>query len=154
MSFTKCSSAKVLLAVCLALFLSACGSEQPGADTSTGSDLANTDTVANTVDAANQTGGEGSGGESKSAAQGSDPQEIVKLYQQSCIACHNIGAAGAPRTGDVAAWGSRIAEVGMDGLVANSISGIGAMPPKGLCGQCTERQIRDLIVYMSSAPGQ
>lgn len=143
MSFTKCPSAKTMLAVCLALMLQACGSEQPSTDTSA---VVDTNTVANTAEVATQA--------DDSAGQSSDSQAIVALYQKSCIACHNIGAAGAPRTGDVAAWASRIAEVGMDGLVANSINGIGAMPPKGLCGTCTEEQIRDLIVYMSSETGQ
>ena len=65
-----------------------------------------------------------------------------------------MGAAGAPRTGDAQVWSARIAEKGMDTLVANAINGIGSMPPKGLCNQCTDAEIRDLVVYMSTPTGR
>ncbi|MEE9304069.1 MAG: c-type cytochrome, partial [Thiotrichaceae bacterium] len=33
----------------------------------------------------------------------------AKLYSTTCFACHDTGAAGAPKTGDAAAWKDRIA---------------------------------------------
>jgi cytochrome c5 len=37
------------------------------------------------------------------------------IYDRSCGFCHTSGAAGAPKTGDAAAWESRMA-LGMDGF--------------------------------------
>ena len=61
------------------------------------------------------------------AAAGGNGQAV---YQQACIACHAAGVAGAPKTGDKAAWAPRIAQ-GLPVLVTNAIKGKGAMPPKG-----------------------
>lgn len=51
-------------------------------------------------------------------------------YTASCAACHDTGAAGAPKVGDKGAWRSRIGQ-GMSKLVSNAINGKGAMPPRG-----------------------
>lgn len=48
----------------------------------------------------------------------------------ACSACHAGGIAGAPRTGDVAAWAPRIKQ-GFDVLVKHAIEGFKAMPAKG-----------------------
>jgi len=39
----------------------------------------------------------------------------------------------------------------MDALVASVNNGKGAMPPKGLCMDCTADQFKALIQYMSKA---
>jgi cytochrome c5 len=36
----------------------------------------------------------------------------------------------------------------MDTLLANAITGINAMPAKGLCFTCTDDDLKDLIQYM------
>jgi len=48
----------------------------------------------------------------------------------ACSACHAGGIAGAPRTGDVAAWAPRIKQ-GFDVLVKHAVEGFKAMPAKG-----------------------
>lgn len=73
---------------------------------------------------------------------------IRETYLRSCHSCHGSGVAGAPRTGDTAAWAPRLAK-GMDELVANAINGYQGMPPKGLCFDCTEAQFAALIRYMA-----
>ena len=80
-------------------------------------------------------------------AQNSDGFEVERVYMQSCWACHNSGAAGAPKVGTAADWAPRI-EKGMDTLLANAINGINAMPAKGLCFTCTDDDLRDLVQYM------
>lgn len=80
-------------------------------------------------------------------AQNSDGFEVERVYMQSCWACHNSGAAGAPKVGVAADWAPRIAK-GMDTLVANATTGVNSMPAKGLCFTCTEDDLRDLIQYM------
>jgi cytochrome c5 len=51
-------------------------------------------------------------------------------YMQICSACHAAGINGAPKIGDKAAWGPRMAQ-GKDVLYKDAIAGKGAMPPKG-----------------------
>jgi len=68
-------------------------------------------------------------------------------YMQSCFACHSTGAAGAPKVGTAEEWVPRM-EKGMDAVVANTINGVNTMPPKGLCFDCTDDDLRALVEYM------
>lgn len=77
----------------------------------------------------------------------STAQADVRTYRTACMACHATGAAGAPKTGDKAAWKARIAK-GMDTLVKHAIDGIGAMPPKGGRPNLTDAQIKAVVTYM------
>lgn len=70
------------------------------------------------------------------------------LYKQACTACHVAGVAGAPKSGDKAAWAPRI-EQGIDALTASVIKGKGAMPPKG-GSTASEAEIRAAVEYMVS----
>ena len=69
-------------------------------------------------------------------------------YNKSCAVCHTTGAANAPKTGDAAAWEPRLAK-GMDALVASVSSGLNAMPPKGMCFDCSDEDYKALIEYMA-----
>ena len=73
---------------------------------------------------------------------------VEDKYKASCTFCHSTGAAGAPKTGDKTAWAPRL-EKGMDALLKSSKSGIGAMPPMGMCNTCTDEDFKALIEYMS-----
>ncbi|SHG10917.1 Cytochrome c5 [Microbulbifer donghaiensis] len=77
-----------------------------------------------------------------------NPAVIKELYLRSCHSCHGSGVNGAPRAGDSVAWAPRLAK-GMDTLVVNSMNGYRAMPPRGLCFDCTEAQFAGLIRYMA-----
>lgn len=68
------------------------------------------------------------------------------VYKQACSACHAVGAAGAPKSGDKAAWAPRIKK-GEEALVASALKGIGIMPPKGGNASLTEAQIRAAVAY-------
>lgn len=76
--------------------------------------------------------------------------DVVTKYNSSCMACHAAGVAGAPKSFDSAAWAPRLA-LGMDALVASVKKGKGAMPPKGLCMDCSDDQFKQLITHMSKA---
>ena len=81
-------------------------------------------------------------------AQLTEGFDAEKTYMQSCFACHNSGAAGAPKVGDAEDWTARL-EKGFDAVVANAINGLnGVMPPKGLCFTCTEEDLRAIVQYM------
>lgn len=69
------------------------------------------------------------------------------LYNSFCIACHMNGVAGAPKLGNKADWQPRI-EKGIDTLLKDATSGFKAMPPKGLCSNCSQDELRDAIQYM------
>lgn len=75
------------------------------------------------------------------------PRAAEDIYTKVCLGCHDTGAAGAPKRGDAAAWNARL-EKGMDTLVSNAINGINAMPPKGLCMDCSDEEIRIVVEYL------
>lgn len=80
--------------------------------------------------------------------------EAPAKYQASCFACHSTGAAGAPKTHDVAAWAPRM-EKDMAALVATVRDGLNGMPPTGLCADCTDEEYAELIKFMAEpAPAQ
>lgn len=62
------------------------------------------------------------------------PKDGAQVYEQVCSACHGLGIAGAPKAGDVAAWGPRIAK-GKTVLYDHALHGFsgtaGVMPAKG-----------------------
>ena len=69
------------------------------------------------------------------------------VYDSKCASCHATGAANAPKLGDTAAWSARIAK-GSDALYTSALSGFGAMPPKGLCFDCSDAEIKATVDYM------
>ena len=72
----------------------------------------------------------------------------MEKYDKSCKVCHANGAANAPKTGDAAAWEPRLAK-GMDVLVQSVANGLNAMPPKGMCFDCSDEDYKALIEYMA-----
>ena len=71
----------------------------------------------------------------------------VAIYNQACTTCHASGTAGAPKLGDKMAWEPRMAR-GVDELLRNAINGMGAMPPRGTCMDCSEDDLNVVIEYM------
>lgn len=83
------------------------------------------------------------------SAVGTMADSVPAQYQKSCFACHSTGAAGAPIAHDVAAWKPRLAQ-GMPTLLQHVKTGINAMPPTGMCADCTEADYTALIEFMSA----
>ena len=81
------------------------------------------------------------------AGDAAGPKSGEQVYNSNCMACHGTGAAGAPKTGDAAAWAPRIA-AGMDNMLVNATNGLNAMPPKGLCMTCSDEELQGAIQYM------
>ena len=71
------------------------------------------------------------------------------VYDKTCAACHATGVAGAPKTGDKAAWAPRLKQ-GMDALYAASLKGKGAMPPKGGAVQLSDAEIKSAVDYLAA----
>ncbi|MFN3581820.1 MAG: c-type cytochrome [Pseudomonas sp.] len=72
------------------------------------------------------------------------------VYKQFCTACHGPGILGAPATGDDAVWAERLTAAGsLEALTTSAINGIGAMPPRGTCADCSDEEILESIKFMS-----
>lgn len=74
-----------------------------------------------------------------------------QVYQAVCGACHNAGAAGAPKLGDAATWAPRI-KTGYDALLNSALKGKGAMGAQG-GGDYSDLEIGRAVVYMSNQAG-
>ncbi|MFN3785290.1 MAG: c-type cytochrome [Thiothrix sp.] len=70
-----------------------------------------------------------------------------KTYQAACAACHNSGAAGAPKLGDKAAWASRVG-TGLAALYTSALKGKGAMPAKGGNASLADADVKAAVDYM------
>jgi cytochrome c5 len=71
------------------------------------------------------------------------------VYKAVCVACHGTGVAGAPKTGDKAAWAPRIA-AGMAALLKNAANGKGAMPPRGGAADLSDAELKAAVDYLTS----
>ena len=80
-------------------------------------------------------------------ARAGGPRDGATVDSSGCAACHDSGAAGAPKTGDAGAWASRI-DKGMDTLVKHAYEGFNAMPAKGGCGSCSDEEIQAAVEHM------
>jgi len=76
-------------------------------------------------------------------------KSVVDRYNKTCVICHGSGAAGAPKFGAVQDWAPRLAK-GQDKLLASVKNGLNAMPPKGMCNDCSDTEYKALIQYMST----
>ena len=74
-----------------------------------------------------------------------------EVYKAQCTACHAAGLAGAPKTGDVAAWAPRI-KTGYEALWASALKGKGAMGAQA-GGEYNDIEIGRAVVYLTSAAG-
>jgi cytochrome c5 len=68
------------------------------------------------------------------------------LYKQACTVCHAVGVAGAPKSGDKAAWAGRVG-LGVEALTASVIKGKGAMPARG-GSSASDAEIQAAVAYM------
>lgn len=70
-----------------------------------------------------------------------------KVYDRTCVVCHDTGLSGAPRLGNRGEWVQRIG-AGIDALVSSVKNGKGQMPPKGGNDKFTEEELRAAVEYM------
>ena len=84
----------------------------------------------------------------KGAAQAGAAGKTV--YDATCAVCHGAGVAGAPKTGDKAAWDARLKQ-GKEPLYAAAVKGKGAMPPKGGNPGLPDADVRAAVDHMLAA---
>ena len=79
-----------------------------------------------------------------------DPNAGEKIFHAFCETCHGEEPSipvNAPRIGDKAAWQLR-KKMGMPVLLKLTIRGVGAMPARGGCFECSDEQLKAAICYM------
>ncbi|WP_317932499.1 cytochrome c5 family protein [Halioxenophilus sp. WMMB6] len=81
------------------------------------------------------------------AAAPAEPRTGEELVNTKCGTCHKMGVSGAPRIGNAGEWGPRAAQ-GLDTLFDHALNGFNAMPPKGLCADCSDDELKSAISYM------
>jgi len=73
------------------------------------------------------------------------------VFGKTCSLCHAAGVAGAPKPGDKADWGPRIAQ-GMDILHKHALEGFtgakGQMPARGAAPTLTDDEVKAAVAYM------
>lgn len=75
-------------------------------------------------------------------------QDGKVVYEKACQVCHSIGVANAPKAFDASVWQPKL-EMGIDKLVKTVQTGKGAMPPGGMCMDCSADDLKNAIEYMA-----
>lgn len=85
------------------------------------------------------------------AVMGAGADAGQATYTKSCAMCHAAGVAGAPKPGDKADWGTRVAQ-GKDVLYQHALQGFtgkqGVMPPKGGNTALPDAEVKAAVDYM------
>lgn len=73
------------------------------------------------------------------------------VFGKTCAMCHAAGVAGAPKPGDKADWGPRIAQ-GQELLYKHALEGFtgakGMMPARGGGSSLTDEEVKAAVDYM------
>ena len=83
-----------------------------------------------------------------------EPMTAEQVLSGSCAACHQAGVLGAPKTGDKADWGKRLAAAGgFDGLVGHAINGKNQMPARGGNPDLSDDEMKAAVKLMLEKSG-
>ncbi len=81
------------------------------------------------------------------ASSASASRSGEEVYAKSCKTCHGSGMGGAPKFGTASDWTARL-DQGMDSLYISAIGGFQGMPPKGLCMDCSDDELKAAVDYI------
>ena len=76
------------------------------------------------------------------------PRTGEAIYASVCKACHETGVAGAPKTGDKAAWAPRLAS-GMAAMLKSAANGKGAMPARGGAPDLSDDELKAAVAFLT-----
>lgn len=74
-----------------------------------------------------------------------------QVFKAQCTTCHTAGLVGAPKFGDVAAWGPRVKN-GYNALLNAALKGKGNMAAQGGAA-FSDFELGRAVVYMANAAG-
>lgn len=89
----------------------------------------------------------GAGAATAASGAAAGPKSAEQIVQQVCGACHGTGAAGAPKTGDKAAWAPRVAQ-GKEAMYASALNGKNVMPARGGNPSLTDDEVKSAVDYL------
>jgi|AntDeeMinimDraft_6_1070357.scaffolds.fasta_scaffold02668_4 cytochrome c5 len=89
----------------------------------------------------------GQSAEEAQAAQAPADRSGNEVYASACSACHDSGAAGAPKLGNSGDWAARF-EQDTETLYNHAINGFNAMPAKGGCSGCSDQEVKNAVDYI------
>ncbi len=78
-----------------------------------------------------------------------EPRSGESLVTAKCSMCHANAGVGAPLIGHAKDWEARAAK-GIDALLTSATKGLNAMPPMGMCTDCSSDELKGAIEYMLS----
>ena len=85
---------------------------------------------------------------SQEESEGVSTHPGKKIYDHYCFSCLTPGLNDAPRIGDEEVWIARLTK-GREVLLQSTIEGIQpAMPPRGICFECSDGELDEAIDYM------
>lgn len=151
----------LLLALCIAIGLTACGKDEPVEAPKAAVQPAEkmAPVVTEAVDQAKQVAAQVTENVEQVAQQVEEKAQAVVdkvkdtlasgqvVYTKACLSCHKMGLMGAPKVGDKTTWSGLIAG-GTEKLVKNAINGIGNMPAKGGVASLTDEDVSAAVDYM------
>jgi len=134
--------ARTLIATVVLAALAACGRQEPPAAPAAAPEASTPAPAATTAPAT----------EVAAAPAANDTGKST--YGKVCVMCHGAGIGGAPKIGDKAAWGPRIAQ-GQDTLYKHAIEGFtgsqGMMPAKGGGATLSDDDVKAAVDHMVAA---
>ena len=84
------------------------------------------------------------------------PNEGEQIYKHFCSNCHAknpLIKVGAPKIGDSNDWSMRLKQ-GINSLYEHTDQGFNAMPARGGCFECSDKQLFMAILYMMPKDAQ
>lgn len=138
-------SIHTLAIAALALFLSACGDKNPT------SPVAQAPAPAPVTTPAPEPAPAPAAPVTPAATPVAENELGKKTFNNTCAMCHAAGVAGAPKPGDKADWGPRIAQ-GKDTLYKHALEGFtgakGMMPARGGSTTLKDDEVKAAVDYM------
>ncbi|OOS23782.1 hypothetical protein B0681_09145 [Moraxella porci DSM 25326] len=161
---------QLVLPVCIAIVLSACGSEEPAATTTTQAAAPAVSSTQSTAEATQpDTASQQSpqpaeiaaktdqaasvSQDSEVAASAAAPVEALSIeegkrrYEATCKVCHDAGLLDAPKLSAKEEWQKRLAAKGLETLQANSAKGFNKMPAQAV-GDVSEAEVYAAVNYI------
>lgn len=144
----------LILAVTLATLLSACGKqESPATEAPAPEAAAPAPEAATPAAEAATPAAAPEAAAPEAAAPAVAGVDGKRIFGNVCSMCHAAGVAGAPKPGDKADWGPRIAQ-GKDVLYKHALEGFtgakGMMPARGGSTTLKDEEVKAAVDYMVS----